>query len=370
MEAPIRKKVTRVGSGAWSIYLPKKWIDAWEPEQQEGREVDLRRIGEGMLITPVIARSRYEAELPDDGSAIRTWLLSGYVRGYHEVVLKPRGEAFTNDCIAQARDFLRHLDERIEATCGPDRIGFRLRADLPAAVTSGEDLLQMMSAKVDEVLGLAEDAVTSYRHDPERALHALRLLRDTHNEDVSRLFHQATRLVASLEIPMSSVNSYQLLGMAAADLERMSEQALRMAEAIVQEYGITLADLDYPRQHLMERVRQPTLGDGVSRDILRVAGASFEGLRELLRRLLAAVIAGDINELAAIHRASEEEVHGIRNRIFEAAAGSWGKSSEPEESMLALAATKHTSAMVHALYSLGSISRNAMVLLAAGGRGL
>src|SRR5688572_18974933 len=43
-----RKRVTQVGSGAYSIYLPKRWIDGWPPEQREKREVDLHQINQSL----------------------------------------------------------------------------------------------------------------------------------------------------------------------------------------------------------------------------------------------------------------------------------------------------------------------------------
>ncbi len=366
MESPLRKKVTRVGSGAWSIYLPKKWIDTWEPAQQEGREVELRRIGDSLLISPVIMRQRYQATVDGKPAEITMRLLSAYVRGYHEVRLSPAEGMYSNDCIAEARDFLRHLDERLEATCTPAEIGFQLRADLPALVSQGDDILHMLAAKVDEVLGLAADAVATYRHDPDRALHAIRLLRDTHEEDVSRLFHQATRLVATLEIPMPSVSAYQLLGLAATDLARVSEQGLRMADAILQEYGLERNDLDYPRAALMERVQLPGPMAGVVKDMLQVSVRHFPALRHGLQQMMAALLARELEALPRLVGEATKERVAIRKDTFEAAAAYWGEGGVTDQAMAALNISKHATALAHAQELVAAIGVTAMTLLAAG----
>ncbi len=365
MDVPLRKKVTRVGSGAWSIYLPKKWIDTWEPAQLAGREVDLRRIGESMLISPVIVRQRYEAVVADRPADIIIRLLSAYVRGHHVVTLAPEAESFSNDCIASARDFLRHLDERLEASCTPKEIGFQLRADLPALVAEGDDILQMMVAKVGEVISLASDAVTTYRHDPDRALHAMRLLRDTHEEDVSRLHHQATRLVATLEIPMPSVSAYQLLGLAATDLARISEQCLRMADAILQEYGLERHDLDYPRGSLLDRVMLPEATTGVVRAMLQVSIQHFPALRDGLHAMMVAVLARDLPQVQALAAAATVERNAIRTDTFAAAAAFWGTGGVTDQAMAALNISKHATALGHAQELVGAIGATAMTLLAA-----
>src|SRR5688572_17006322 len=94
VEAVKRKRVTQVGSGAWSIYLPKKWIDSWSPEQQAGREVDLHLINNSLLIVPVLQERAIEAEVSCRADQLRTVLLSAYVRGAASVRLKPEDGRF------------------------------------------------------------------------------------------------------------------------------------------------------------------------------------------------------------------------------------------------------------------------------------
>lgn len=365
MDAPLRKKVTRVGSGAFSIYLPKKWIDAWTPEQQAGREVELRHISDSMLITPVQSAVDYEGKVPDACDAVRLYLISAYVKGFHQVRLTSLAGTFSNECIADARDLLRHLDERIVAHCDRDAIGFHLRSDLPASIARGEDLLGVLAAKVQEVLRMANDAVGSYTHDPDRALHALGLLRSTHDEDVSRLFYQATRMVATLEIPLESVSVYQLVGLTAAEYHRMSEQALEMAQTILEAYGLTMTDLDYPRAHLLKQMESPPRQGEVGRDIIHAVQEAFTGIHDAIGALDKALIERDVAALVDLEGTSRRLRDRLQKGVFVAVSEHWGADVEVAQAMAAFSASKHATSLAHALEHVRSIARHGMALLAA-----
>ncbi len=363
MEAVIRKRVTKVGSGAWSIYLPKKWIDAWTPAQQEGREVDLRYISESILVTPVLSEEAYEVEAPDQPDVVRMLLLSGYIRGYNRITLHP-ADQFGNDTIAMARDFLRHLDERIVADCRPDAIQLRLQADMGSDADAA-DVLGVLASKVSETLRLAADAIASYAHDPDRTLHALRLLRDTKQEDVDRLFYQAARLVATLGIPLESVSQYQLLGLVASDLQRVSEQATRMGQTILKDLGLEEEDLDYPRAHLLERIRNPRPPTGVAKELHGVTRRGFETLDGLLKHLMEALSKADVPALVVVGMEAAQARRGIQDDVLRRVAEHWGTQTEPEEALVAFTASKHATNLQNAFDHVESICHQATGLLAA-----
>lgn len=362
----LRKRVTRVGSGAFSIYLPKKWIDTWGPEQQEEREVVLRFISRSLLVSPAIMRRASTLTVPVDQRVVCLHLLSGYVRGHDETELLPAEGTFDNDCIAAARDFLRHLDERLSATVTPERIAFRLRPDLPAPSTGGVDLLAMMGAKIREMLGLARDCVDAYAVDPDRTLHGLRLLRDTHDEDVSRIFHQALRLVATLELPLESVSEYQLLGMAASDLQQVSSQVLVVASTLLDAYGLRMGDLDYPRDHLLKAVQRPRVPTGVARALRRAAVPAFEDLDGLVRDLLAALAERDATALLAVQDRAVAAQRGLQERIFAAVVEHWGAETGPGEGAAAYGASRIGTALANMLDETAAIASTSSALLAAG----
>ncbi|MCA1818678.1 MAG: hypothetical protein LC620_01275 [Halobacteriales archaeon] len=144
MQGTKRKRVTQVGSGAYSVYLPKKWIDGWSPEQRAAREVDLHFINNSLLIVPALRRLRFETKVDTEQAFVRMMLLSAYVRGHHEVVLHPKG-AFDEDCVAMARDLLRHLDERLQA------IRMVANLELPLGAVSDFQFLDLVAAEMQTV---------------------------------------------------------------------------------------------------------------------------------------------------------------------------------------------------------------------------
>lgn len=367
MEPIKRKRVTRVGSGAFSIYLPKKWIDSWTPAQQKDREVDLHLINEALLIVPVLTDQSVETTIDPDKRAVRRWLLSCYLRGKQTVRLLPEGGRFDNDAVAAGRDFLRHLDERLVATCTPEEIGFTLNADLPPPAATGADILAVMGAKVIEMVGLARDAVATYGTDPDRTLHALGLLQATYAEDVSRYFHQAMRMVATIELPLTTVTDFQVLDLVAADLHRMADHAQRIAVTILREYGLGLDDLAYPRDHLLERMGERDPLKGVARDMVRGYDAAFAEAERLLRRLMDALTAPDIPALADLIGDTYRAQDAIQERIFQTVTDHWGTAdaAETEAAMAGFTAYQISVPISNLFGAVGTTARHGLGLLTA-----
>lgn len=373
MEPLKRKRVTRVGSGAWSIYLPKKWIDSWSPEQQAGREVDLHLISNSLLVVPVVQDRSVAAVVPPQVGPVRTLLLSAYVRGAASVRLTPApagagsGAAarFDSDCIAAARDFLRHLDERLVATVGPDAIGFRVPDTAPAPGGSGLDLLALMAAKVREVVGLAADAVEHAGSDPDRALHAARLLQAIHEEDLSRLFHQTLRRVAILEFPLESVTDFQLLDLAAAHLHAMGAQACRIAASILEGYGLTLDDLAYPRAELVQRLGRRPAPTPVAREMVQAYRKPFAAAQRLVDSLPAALAGPGVEPLRTLSREALAARSQLQQALFEAVVRHWGDEASKAGAAQGFIAYQAGHPLANLLGSLATLADLATTLLAA-----
>ncbi|MHB1261896.1 MAG: hypothetical protein ACYC2H_09305 [Thermoplasmatota archaeon] len=368
MEAIKRKRVTQVGSGAWSIYLPKKWIDSWIPEQQAGREVDLHLINNSLLIVPVLQDRNLDAMVSCHAGSLRTLLLSAYVRGAVSVRLVPIGtkgeERFDSDCIAATRDFLRHLDERLVATVGPDAIGFRL-PDSATPPGTGSDLLALMAAKVREVVGLAADCVEHAATDPDRALHAARLLQAIHEEDLSRLFHQTLRRVATLELPLESVTDFQLLDLAASHLHAMGAQAVRMAATVLDGYGLTLDDLAYPRADLVKRLgRRPALSP-VAREIVHGYRKPFAAAQGLVAALPGPVTQGDTAALRVLASDALAARASLQEALFTAVVRHWGDEASKAGAEQGFMAYQAGHPLANLLGSIASLAELAITLTAA-----
>jgi phosphate uptake regulator len=361
-----RKRVTRVGSGAWSIYLPKKWIDSWSPEQQAGREVDLHFISNSLLVVPVVQDRSIEAEVPPQVGQVRTLLLSAYVRGAASVRLAPADAGrFDSDCIAAARDFLRHLDERLVATVGPDAIGFRVPETAPAPGGSGLDQLALMAAKVREVVGLAADAVEHAGTDPDRALHAARLLQAIQEEDLSRLFHQTLRRVATLEFPLESVTDFQLLDLAAASLHGMGAQAVRMAATILDGYGLTLDDLAYPRAELVRRLGRRPAMTPVAREMVQAYRKPFAAAQKLVGSLPTALAGPGTEPLRALAAEALAARSQLQQALFEAVVRHWGDEASKAGAAQGFIAYQAGHPLANLLGSLATLADAATTLLAA-----
>lgn len=362
METIKRKRVTRVGSGAWSIYLPKKWIDHWSPAQQDAREVDLHLISGSLLIVPVLQDRTFKATAPSDVPTLRVLLLSAYVRGCKRVELRPT-ERFANEAIAASRDLLRHLDERIVATVAPDLIAFTM----PPEGGGPDDLLQTLGARLAETLDLAAECVEHASLDPERVIHAARLLTSIQEEDVARLLYQTLRRVATLELPLDSVTDFQLLDLVAFLLHGMGAQSLTLATTALADLGLERKDLAYPHEDLVRRLPRLDPLPPVARDILHGHRATLREARDLLHRLLAALRSNDVAALATIAMDAEAARERLQARVFEAVVRHWGDETSAKDAARGYAAYQLVNPLANIIGGLSACAGQAQLFLAAKG---
>lgn len=365
MEPVKRKRVTQVGSGAWSIYLPKKWIDSWTPEQRAGREVDLHAISGSLLIVPVLQDRSFQATVRPDGAAVRTLLLSSYVRGAAAVRLFPSPGRFDSDCIAAARDFLRHLDERLVATVGPDAIGYALPVQVASMAGDGLAQMSLMAAKVREVVGLAADCVEHFGTDPDRALHAARLLQAIHEEDLSRLHHQTLRRVATLEFQLESVTDFQLLDLAAGHYHAMGAQCVRVAATVLDSYGLRLEDLAYPRADLVKRMGRRDPPPPVAREMVQGYRHPFAVAESLVVSLPGLLVAGDVAGLGALAQEALKARATLQESLFEAVVRHWGDEASQAGAKAGFTAYQAGHPLANLLGSIASLAEHAITLTAA-----
>ncbi len=364
MEQMIRKRVTRVGSGAWSVYLPKKWVDAWTPEQREGREVDLYTIGEAIVIAPVLMDRNVRGAVENDARSVRRVLLSAYVRGATSVHLSPIGAPmFSNEVILAARDFLRHLDERIVATVRPETIEMRINPDLPPPVT-GTDAAMVLVARVQEALNLAGEAITTFPHDQERTLHTLRLLRDTVDLDIARIFYQTLRVVATIDLPVQSVSDLQLLDLTAAQLDRIGRHTRAIAGTLLDLYGLTIDDLDYPIAHLRGQARLPDLPGTAMQDAARDYAQALKAAADGLGAGAAALSKGDTVALRKLQAAARATQNGLQEVVFEAMMEAWAEDLGPGQRRTAYGLYQVSTPIHSILGNLAAIAHHAITITA------
>lgn len=365
MDAIKRKKVTRVGSGAFSIYLPKKWIDSWPPAQQESREVDLHQISDSLLIAPAHVEHKARLTVPADQRVVCGTLQSAYVRGFDSITLEPVKGAFPAETIAASRDLLRHLDERLIVTSTPDSISFSLDPDLPPNVTDGSDLLRKLTAKVREMSGLCREAVDTHLVDPDRSLHAMALLASSQREDVQRLFHQALRVVSRIELPMRSVSDFQVLDLIAADLERFGSHMVRLAEILLADLGLTLADLAYPREHLLKTMGDVPTRTPIVNDLIRNYSASFDAIDAALMAVMESIHDRDMDALRDIHAQIHDQQDALASRFFATIASHWGDDIPAEEAVAVFTVARVASILADLAHALLNAAHHGLVLLTA-----
>jgi len=323
-----RKRVTQVGSGAYSIYLPKRWIDGWVPEQQASREVDLHQINQSLLIVPAIRADQLELVVPPETPVVLALLHSAYVRGHHHVTLTPAKGRFGDECVAAAREALRRLDERLRSTVSGDRIGFTLQRELPAPFTSGTDLLQFMAARLREVIDLAAECVEASADHPDRALHAARLLLAIHEEDLSRLFAQALRLVATLELPLGRISDFQLLDLAADEYHTAGTACVQVATLVLAGHGLRPSELAYPRQDLLRRIAKAPAAPQLARDIAKGYRDAFHAAQTMLDQVGPAIASHDVPVLLRLQADARAAQEAMQASTVAAVREHWGRPQQ------------------------------------------
>lgn len=365
MESIKRKRVTRVGSGAFSIYLPKKWIDSWPEAQQESREVDLHLINDALLISPAHVDHRAMMSVPDEQGLVCQRLQSAYVRGIDRLELTPTDGDFGAETIASARDLLRHLDERLSVTSTPAAIGFSLDPNLPPNVTSGADLLRILTAKVRDMVDLCAEAVDTHLVDPDRSIHAMTLMRTTQQEDVRRLLHQALRMVARIELPMRSISDFQLLDLLAADLERFGSHLVRIAEILLSDLRLDLNDLDYPRSHVLKQIGTLPVRPPLVQELIRNYRDGFAAIATALAAAMDAVQDRDMDTLSRLQTTIMEQQDAMADRFFATITEHWGEDMDAKQAMGVFAMARVASILADLAHVLRSTCHHALILLAA-----
>jgi phosphate uptake regulator len=360
-----RKRVTRVGSGAFSIYLPKKWIDSWPEAQQKSREVDLHLINDALMIVPAHMEQSVELHVDDNTEAIRGLLRSAYVRGVDRIQLTPKTGTFGAETIASSRDLLRHLDERLIVTTNPEEITFALNPDLPAPVSDGADLLRILTAKVREMVDLCEQAVETHLMDSDRSLHAMALLVSTQQDDVRRIFHQSLRMVARIELPMTSVSDFQVLDLVAADLERFGSHLVRIVEILLADLGLTVEDLAFPRSHLIEKLGELPIRNGVVQELVRNYTQGFKAISVALIAIMDAIHNRDIAAISTWKNDILAQQDAMAARFFATIAEHWGEDIPAEQAVRVFTMARVASLLADLAHVLQNTCHHALILLAA-----
>ncbi|MEW5760301.1 MAG: hypothetical protein AB1779_06010 [Candidatus Thermoplasmatota archaeon] len=240
----IRKRVTRVGSGAYSIYLPKKWIEDWCEKQKESMEVELLTLGEHLIVSPIVRKMEKEIDAKlENIEEAKYALISSYINGYENFKLNSR-ERLKEEVICGAMAFTRSLDENIVARVSENSIACTMRAQ--AQLPTYKDLLSLLFDRNLDIIEMAKEILFYYELNPNRTLHIMKMVYSIEEEDIDRLTYQILRLLVNLQVQVNSLSELYFLCLVSDVLERIGDALIGIVELVCELYGINKEHLSYP----------------------------------------------------------------------------------------------------------------------------
>jgi hypothetical protein len=240
-----RKRVTRSGKGAFSLYLPKKWVDNWSEDQHKDRNVDLLELDDHLIISPVRKNSSKSLALnggTDD--EIRQFLLCTYVRGYESADLK--SEKFADEQMSAARSFMRLLDEKMILDISEKRIAYGRSFKVSLESPTISQMQRLLFEKIQESLRLARELLEHYDENPTRAIHLLKMMRTLEEEDVDRISMQIFRRASRMELKFDSFADLFFVVLTTDMLEKLGDSIFGIARSVCRFYGMDEERLLFP----------------------------------------------------------------------------------------------------------------------------
>ncbi len=330
MENRVRKKLTKSGKGAFSVYIPKRWIDGWVEEQKKDKEVNLVELDEHLLLSPVIKESKKRLAVDLKTSAeIRTLLLSSYVRGYQQVdIISER--KFTNEQISEARGYIRLLDENLQMTANDNMISYKSRN--AESKFDYSDLFVNLFSKTAEVLELVSELLTFYDMNPQRTVHLIRMINSVEEEDIDRISFHIFRQMANLDMPFDSFIDIEFLGLVSDILERIGDTSVGIAGLVCDIYGIDRNHMHYPLEILEKEVesRKITIPDNLV-ELKKIYIQAIKDGCMYLQACRDTVMKKDGISAYHLKRELMDLRRGVETQIFEAVARLWEEIGKEKE---------------------------------------
>ncbi|MGD0056616.1 MAG: hypothetical protein ABSB83_02025 [Methanomassiliicoccales archaeon] len=283
-----RKKVTRSGKGAFSLYIPKRWIDGWKGEQARDRRVDLLQMDDHLIISPVQKGSSKSVRIDSDSvDEVKHFLLSCYVRGFEsaEIMTKSR---FTDEQICGARSFVRSLDDRLTLDISENRIAYGKNAAAMLSRPEAAQLQRLLLDKLLEGVRLMEELLEHFDRNPRRAIHLMQMLRLL-EEDTDRLALQILRLASRMEISFENLVDLYYVILTTNTMENIGDSMFEMVRNVCMIYNLDPAKLPYPPDTITKEIGKPAVLDPLLDSLrqvfvadLKILGKHIETLRELM----------------------------------------------------------------------------------------
>ncbi len=242
------KRISRAGSGGFSIYLPKQWINGWLDEQVAGKEVDMFSLGDQLILTPRLSTKRMSVSAGAmTRDELKEYIVSAFIKGADEFRLE--SSALSEALIGESRNIVRLLDENLVPASNDDAISY---ANRPAIVHETNALLSLLFDKVAEGEGLASDLLNSFDINPDKGIQILRLMYSLEEEDIDRVAFQILRNLSKCEPSSRTLTELNLKWTTADALERIGDTLYAVAGLVCESYGLERDELQYPVEYLQE----------------------------------------------------------------------------------------------------------------------
>ncbi|MDD1767807.1 MAG: hypothetical protein LUQ27_04490 [Methanomassiliicoccales archaeon] len=243
-----RKKISRAGSGGYSLYIPKQWIRGWTDEQNKDKEVDMFSIGDQLVLTPKVTRRKVRVSVGKMSSyELKQYIVSSYVNGADEFSLT--SDSLSDSLIGDSRNIVRLLDENLVPSSSGNEIHYSSRSGV---MYDTDSLFALLFDKVIEGEKLAIDLLTHFDINLRRSIQILRIMYALEEEDIDRMAFQAIRRLSKCDPSSSTLTDLNVRWMAADTLERIGDSMYAIAGLVSNSYGIQREMLQYPVEYLEE----------------------------------------------------------------------------------------------------------------------
>ncbi|MEM2943791.1 MAG: hypothetical protein QXN93_06250 [Methanomassiliicoccales archaeon] len=246
------KKITE-GKGAFSLYIPKKWINRWRDIQLKERNVRMILLEDFLVITPVhkssFASLYVSSHSVDD---IKRFILASYIKGFEGAELIA-ADRFSDEQIMGSRDFVRFLDERISLDATEKRI--ELKFDNPREGTNSSfvHMRSLIFDKLGDAFQLLKELIEYFDRNARRSLHIMQILRLL-EEDIDKLVFRILRQASRFEMPIETISDLHFVSLTVSYLESMSDSVFGIVRSVCGIYEIDYRRLSFPTDVLMRDV--------------------------------------------------------------------------------------------------------------------
>lgn len=305
------KKISRAGSGGYSVYLPKKWINRWDEEQQRDKEVDIFEVGDQLVLSPKKSRMEYKAEVEGvSRDELIYHALSAYINGIDDFYISQKG--LSDIDVSEMRNIMRFLDENLFLQAEGDTVCYH---NQPVATYEADSLLSLLFDKIIEAEHLAADLINDCDSNPTHTIHLMRMMYAIEKEDVNRLSLQLFRNLSRFKSSARSFLDINFRWNSANMLEIIGDALFAIVQNICHCYGIEIDELQYPMEYLEKKTEnRSSVMEGAEKFRLQLV----IDLREaaiMLSKAKEAIISGDgkgafeyKDEIRKQVRAMEEEL--------------------------------------------------------------